>query len=176
MIQDSRIIEVPKGKDASMKGAESKSSRCKDGSWTMKAKKFFFGFKLHIKIDALTKMIKDIAITPANVHDNKIDLSKLYEMIYRDRGYSGHNPKAMIDATMKKCKFVLKEYWRNKRITKIRVRVEHVFGVMDRSLNARTTKLTTIERVSVQQTMICLNYNIGRAIFLLSEKNNPTNN
>lgn len=176
MIQDSKVIEASKGKVSGMKGRgdEAKTSRSKDGVWTKKGKKSLFGHKLHTKVDAETKMIEDIEVTPANVHDGKVDLSFENEIIYRDRGYSGMKPKAKRDATMKRGKFNRKDYLRNKRISKTRVRGEHPYGMLVRKFKGGTTKLTTNLRVKAQQTIVCLNYNISRVIFLLSNRDCPT--
>jgi len=170
-IQDASFIQADPGKKnsgMSNRGRKAKTSRSKDGSWTKKGKKSFFGFKSHIKIDADTKIITEVGVTTAKTHDGNIDLAKPNEIIYRDKCYSGSNTKAKGNASMKRGKLTIREKLRNKRITKIRSRVEHPFGTMHRSFKAGRTKLTTIARVFVQQVFMCMAYNLHRSRFILS--------
>ena len=75
--------------------------------------------------------------------------------------------RARGDATMKKGNLMLHEILRNKRITKIRCRGEHPYGVMTRKLKAGYTKLNTLARVYIQQIFVCFAYNLHRLNFLL---------
>lgn len=172
MMQDARFIQADPGKKNSGmtgRGREAKTSRNADGSWTRKGKKSYFGYKLHTKIDVKNKLVTELAVTTAKTHDGRIDLAKPDEIIFRDRGYSGCNTKALGDGTMKRGKYLTPhEILRNKRITKLRCRIEHTYGSMNRSLKAGYTKLTTITRVYVQQIFVCFAYNTNRLRFLLS--------
>ena len=168
VIQDAKFIQADPGKDSSMnhRGREAKTSRSKDGSWTKKGSKAYFGFKLHTKTQRGSKLITGMALTTAKTHDGAIDLAKEDEVAYRDKGYTGINTKAKGNATMKRGKLSVKDYLRNKRIAKKRCQGEHPFGVMVRSFKAGTTKLTTLSRVFVQQLLVCSAYNIYRVSFL----------
>jgi IS5 family transposase len=70
---------------------------------TMKRKRWYFGYKNHIKVDAGTKLIVADAVTDAAVHDRKMlpvllcDDDKDCE-IYADKGYAGVGPKAEVIA------------------------------------------------------------------------------
>ena len=63
--------------------------RSKDGTWTKKNSKSYFGYKLHSKSDIDYGLIRDIETTTASVHDSQIDLTKKGEVAYRDKGYFG---------------------------------------------------------------------------------------
>lgn len=173
VIQDAKFITADPGKNNSgMKGRgrEAKTSRSADGSWTKKGKKSIFGFKLHTKTEIKTKLITGMGLSTAKTHDGKIDLALEDEITYRDRGYSGCGTKAKGDATMKRGKHLTPhEIIRNKRITKQRCRGEHPYGTMTRTLKAGHTMLTTIPRVYVQQTFVCIAYNLHRLKFLLKK-------
>lgn len=166
--QDARFIHADPGKkNSGMEGRiDAKTSRNRDGSWTKKGNKSIFGYKLHTKVDLKNKLIMEMGVTPANVHDGQIDLAKADEVNYRDRGYSGCPTKSKKDGTMKRGKLSVKALLRNKRISKKRCRIEHVYGFMTRSLKAGTTKLTTTYRVYAQQLFVCLSYNFHRFLFL----------
>ena len=170
-IQDASFIEADPGKKNSGmegRGREAKTSRSKDGSWTKKNGKSYFGFKAHTLMQKGSKLIEEVAVTTAKTHDNKIDLAGENDIVYRDRGYSGSKTKAKGDATMKRGNLTLREKLRNKRIAKKRAEGEHPYGTIQRSFHGGTTKLTTIPRVFVQQVFVCMAYNIHRLRFLLS--------
>lgn len=176
VIQDAKFVHADPGKKNSGmndRGKAAKTSRSADGSWTQKGNKNIFGFKLHTKVDIGNKIITELAVTTAKVHDGNIDLAKPNEIIFRDKGYSGIKTKAMGDATMKKPargnQLTPEEFLRNKRISKIRCRGEHPYGTMTRSLKAGRTKLTTNVRVYVQQIFVCFAYNLHRLNFLLKK-------
>ena len=170
-IQDATFIHADPGKTNSgmnNRGREARTSRSKDGSWTKKNKKSIFGFKSHTIMQRGSKIIEEVAVTTAKTHDNKIDLAKKGDIIYRDRGYSGSKTKATGDATMKKGKLTIKQKLRNKRITKKRAEGEHPYGTIQRSFKGGRTKLTTIARVFVQQVFVCMAYNTHRLRFLVN--------
>ena len=171
-IQDATFIKADPGKKnsgMSNRGRLAKTSRSKDGSWTKKGKKSYFGFKSHTKIQRGSKIIKEVAVTTAKTHDGKIDLAMPNEIVYRDKGYTGTKTKAKGDGTMKRGKLSIKDYLRNKRIQKKRCQGEHPYGTIYRSLKGGRTKLTTLPRVFIQQVFVCAAYNIFRLVFLVKE-------
>lgn len=170
-IQDASFVEADPGKKKSGmegRGREAKTSRSKDGSWTKKNSRSYFGFKAHTLMQKGSKLIEEVAVTTAKTHDNKIDLAGENDVVYRDRGYSGSRTKAKGDATMKKGNITIREKLRNKRIAKKRAEGEHPYGTIQRSFHGGKTKLTTIPRVFVQQVFVCMAYNVHRLRFLLS--------
>ena len=171
VIQDATFIVADPGKTRSgmaERGREAKTSRNKDGSWTKKGSKSYFGYKAHVKVKRGSKFVEDLAVTTASVHDNKIDLAKPDEVIYRDRGYSGSGTKAKGDATMKRGKLSVWDKMRNKRITVKRNQGEHPFGTINRSLHGGSTKLTMLGRVFVQTAFVFAAYNVYRLAGLVS--------
>ncbi|MGV8089272.1 MAG: transposase [Methanothrix sp.] len=66
-----------------------KTRHRRDGTWTKKGKKSYFGCKLHQKSDIDYGLIREIETTTAKVHDSRVDLSIEGEVIIRDRGYFG---------------------------------------------------------------------------------------
>ena len=171
VIQDAVFIEADPGKkNSGMKdrGRMAKTSRSKDGSWTKKGNKSYFGFKAHTKVQRGSKIIKEFAMTTAKTHDGRIDLATSDEVNYRDRGYSGFKTKAKGDGTMKKGKLSIKDRLRNKRITKKRCQGEHPYGTIHRSFHGGRTKLTTNYRVFVQQAFVFMAYNVFRLAFLVN--------
>lgn len=171
-IQDARFVDAQPGKQSSDKinrGREAKTSRSKDGTWTKKYNKSHFGYKLHTKVQRGSKIITEIAVTTANVHDSNIDLGdKNDDVLYRDKAWTGVPTKAKGNGNMKRGKLNIREKLRNKRIAKKRCSVEHPYGTMQRSFNAGTTKRTTTARVFIQQLFVCMAYNLYRLRFLVN--------
>lgn len=148
---------------------------------TMKRKRWYFGYKNHIKIDVGTKLIVADAVTDAAVHDRKMlpvllsDEDKDCE-VYCDKGYAGFGPKAeviAVEATpriMHKGKrnkpVTAEQKAENKQWAKIRSRVEHVFG--DQHTGMHLTKIRTRRKSRAEFTIRLNNlaYNLRRLGFL----------
>jgi IS5 family transposase len=138
-IVDATIIDAPtstKNKD---------KARDPDMHQTRKGNQWYFGMKTHIGVDNQTKLIHSVAVTAANVHDSQLlgDLLHGDEThVWGDSAYAGQKkllyeqaPNAK-DFTQKKGsryhKLTEAEQSANRYKSKIRSRVEHVFGVMKR--------------------------------------------
>ncbi|MCP4429959.1 MAG: IS5 family transposase [Gammaproteobacteria bacterium] len=136
-IVDATIIDAPtstKNKD---------KTRDPDMHQTRKGNQWYFGMKAHIGVDNQTKLIHSVAVTAANVHDSQLlgDLLHGDEThVWGDSAYAGQKqqlyeqaPNAK-DFTQKKGSRYRKltecEQSANRYKSKIRSRVEHVFGVM----------------------------------------------
>jgi IS5 family transposase len=68
------------------RGDEAQTRRSRDGAWTRKGGKSFFGYKLHLKMDLNHGLIWCVETTAANVHDSRVDLSRPGEVVYEIRG------------------------------------------------------------------------------------------
>lgn len=168
-IQDASFVIAEPGKKNgnALRGRKAETSRSKDGTWTKKGKRSYFGFKRHIKVRRGSKIIEEVAVTTAKTFDGAIDFAKPNEIIYRDRGYTGVNTKAKGNGTMKRGKLDIRQKLRNKRIMKKRAEGEHPIATIERCLKGGKTRLTTIYRVFIQQVFVCFAYNLSRLRFLL---------
>ena len=133
---DSKIIEAPGKKSCA------KDRRDKYAKWTKKNEQSFFGYKMHINVDRDRKLIKSLKVTSANVHDSEVVgdiLSKrTTDTIYADKGYASPVQEKILEQKGIRSNIMHKGYRnkppskydeeRNKRISKTRARVEHVFG------------------------------------------------
>jgi IS5 family transposase len=171
VIQDASFIIAEPGKKNgnAPRGRTAETSRSKDGTWTKKGKKSYFGFKRHIKVRRGSKIIEEVAVTTAKTFDGAIDLAQPNEIVYRDKGYTGVNTKAKGNGTMKRGKLDIYQRLRNKRIMKKRAEGEHPIAAIERCLKGGKTRLTTIYRVFVQQVFVCIAYNLHRLRFLLTQ-------
>lgn len=173
VIQDAVFVVADPGKkNSGMKGRgrEAKTSRNKDGTWTKKGKKSFFGYKDHFKVDQETKIVTELGVTTAKTFDGNVDLANPDEIVYRDKCYTGSKTKAKGNGSMKRGKLSPKQKLRNKRISKKRCRGEHPIGTINRSFKGGFTKLTTLGRVFVQQVFVFMAYNAHRMEFLCRQR------
>jgi IS5 family transposase len=136
--------------DASIIAAPS-STKNKDGArdpemrQTQKGNQWYFGMKAHLGVDSKTKLIHGVAVSAANVHD-KHGLAHLLHgrerRVYGDTAYAGqtdlikqHAPYAK-DFTQKRGRgyryLSALERAKNRSKSRVRAKVEHVFGVIKR--------------------------------------------
>jgi len=110
---------------------------------TRKGKDWYFGMKGHVGVDSKTKLIHSVVATPANVADSAV-LPKLLHgeetRVWGDGAYQGQTevihqcaPQAR-DCTQRRCRYKDRvdeaERARNRNKSRVRSKVEHVFGVM----------------------------------------------
>ena len=136
-IVDATIIHAP----SSTKNREQK--RDPEMHQTRKGKQWYFGMKAHVGVDSKTKLIHTAVVTPANVADATVLPELLHgeeTKVWGDQAYRGQSeviqqcaPLAQ-DCTQRRYRYKnqVDEVERAKNRTKSRVRskVEHVFGVM----------------------------------------------
>ena len=165
VVQDATFITADPGHARTDKprGEEARTRRSRDGSWTKKGTKSSFGFKLHAKSDVDHGLIRDLETTSASVHDSRVDLSREGEVVYRDRGYFGVEPRGW-DATMRRgVRGRPLGIWgklRNRRINRKRAPGERPFAVIKRVFNAGHVMVTTVPRVRVKMVFACFCFNL----------------
>jgi len=152
-----------------------------DARWTKKNFVTFYGYKNHIKADTKTKLIEEYIVTDASVHDSQVIEELLTEKdegqpLYADSAYNGEEQQKVY----KKKKVVDKVHekgYRNKPLTekqkddnreksRVRARVEHVFGFVENSMNGSIVRTIGIARAKAKIGMMNLTYNINRCVQL----------
>ena len=165
LVQDASFITSDPGHAAADKprGEEARTRRSRDGTWTKKGVKSFFGYKLHAKTDVGHVLIRDLETAPASVHDNQVDLSRPGEAVYRDKGYQGAVPRGW-DATMKRASrghpLGIWDRLRNRRISRKRCPGERPFAVIKRVFGSGHVLVTSLPRVRVKLMYACLYFNL----------------
>lgn len=170
--------ETPKSFDENLNKKEQKDL---DARWTKKNNVSYYGYKNHVKVDAKSKLIVKYEVTDASVHDSQIlenllDEKDSDEDFYGDSAYRGQKQQAiiskkeMIDKTCKKGykNNPLNEQDNaiNKEKSRVRSRVEHVFGFMEGSMNGMNLYAIGIKRVEGIVGLMNLTYNMFRKIQL----------
>jgi IS5 family transposase len=148
-----------------------------DARWTKKNFVTFFGYKNHIKADTKTKLIEKYIVTDASVHDSQVIEELLTEKdrgqpLYADSAYGGedqqkvYKKKEMDDQVHEKGyrnkPLTEKQKADNREKSRVRARVEHVFGFVENSMNGSIVRTIGMLRAQAKIGMMNLTYNISR--------------
>ncbi|MDR3063340.1 MAG: transposase, partial [Methanobrevibacter sp.] len=124
-MQDASFLETDPGhqKVSFPRGNEAKTRRSKDGTYSKKGTKTYFGYKIHTMMDLKTNIIYKYVITTASFHDININLTDEKHIDYKDRGYSKKEFKQYNGIMTKSARnnpINIHEKRRNKRISRKR--------------------------------------------------------
>ncbi len=175
--EENEKIKKGEGNDLWNDQPNKKKHKDIDARWTKKNGEKYFGYKNHAKVDSRSKFIKKFAVTDASVHDSQplddlLDKSDKGQPLYADSAYTGDKQKKIIRKYRLKNKVHEKGYRgkpltdkqkaKNKIKSKTRVRIEHVFGFMEQSMNGLMVKSVGIVRATGIIGLINLTYNLFR--------------
>ncbi|SNA76701.1 IS5 family transposase [Flavobacterium psychrophilum] len=193
-IIDASFIEVPKQRNSRAENTQiksgntpesfeensnKKSQKDLDARWTKKNNVSYYGYKNHVKVDAKSKLIVKYEVTDASVHDSQVleillDEKDADEDFSGDSAYSGENQRNIIsqkEMNDKTCKkgyrnnpLTEQEIATNREKSRIRSRVEHIFGFMEGSMNGMHLYAIGIKRVEGLVGLMNLTYNMFRKI------------
>ncbi len=173
--------EIKKGKkptDWSMNKSRQKDT---DADWTKKNKQSRYGYKNHIKVDKGSKLITNFEVTPASVHDSQVleDLLEQTDSHHELYGDSAYRSKEIEDDLKRRdvVSRIHRKGYRNKplnenekavntRKSKVRSRVEHVFGDIHQQLGRVIVSQVGIVRNTAAITLMNICYNMRRATYL----------
>jgi IS5 family transposase len=189
-IIDATFVEVPHQRNSrdendQIRGGEKPSgwSEAKenqkdtDARWTKKGEVTYFGYKDHVKVDKVSKVITAYEVTDASVHDSQVlpklvDERDAHHEVFADSAYKGKK----IDSVLEKRKarnrihekghrdhpLTEKQKASNRKKSMIRARIEHVFAFMTNTMKGLRIRSIGIERARANIGMINLAYNIAR--------------
>lgn len=149
--------------------------------WTRKNGKSHYGYKNHINIDRRHKLVRCYAVTDAACHDSQpfqsiVDGDNTARDIWADSAYRS----AATEETLAKAgfrsrihrrarrghKLSAREVAGNKTRSKVRARVEHVFGAMVTSMGGKLVRTIGLARARTKIGLQNLTYNMQRFIYL----------
>lgn len=152
-----------------------------DARWTIKNKERHFGYKDHVKVDAKSKLITGYSVTDASVHDSQVFIGLIDEndkVLYADSAYSG-NPIAeqlpqgienqIHEKGYRNKPLSEEQKAENKRKSRTRSRIEHVFGYMSGTMRGITVRSIGISRAKFNIGLTNLVYNLCRYAILNRE-------
>ena len=156
-----------------------------DARFAKKNDIIFFGYKDHVAVDKDTKFITAFEVTSAEVHDSRVCTQFITPEtigIWADSAYLTPEILAQLTKINPNIKInICNRAYRNKPlsdtqkqenhlISKIRARVEHVFGFMERSMCGMTLNCIGLERAKRDISLKNLGYNIKRFVTLSKPK------
>ena len=153
----------------------------KDARWTKKHGHSYYGYKNHVGIDAKHKFVRRFAATDASVHDSQklddvLDRSNTSSNVWADSAYRSAQIEAKLKAQGYKSRIHRRahrnhplserETAANTTRSRIRARVEHVFGHQENSMGRKFVRTIGIARATVKIGMMNLVYNMRRLVQL----------
>jgi IS5 family transposase len=198
---DASIVEVPIQRNSRHENKELKEGNIPadweenklrqkdtDAQWVTHNGKNYFGYKNHIKADSTTKLITAYKATTANIHDsevmdellnNKEDSSRPLhaDSAYRSEAIEQLCHRKNIESCIHEKGYrnkplTKRQQQRNKKKSRIRARVEHIFGFMTNSMNEMYLHYRNFIRNQAAIGLMNLTYNLFRLVQLNVEIKN----
>lgn len=148
-----------------------------DASWATKNGEKHYGFKNNIKVDVGSKIVREYTVTTACVHDSQaleelLDEKDKHKPLYGDKAFAGKNVAKILEDNeiinqihekgYRNKQLTKEQKENNKRKSKIRVRVEHIFAFQENSMGGNFIRTIGKERAKVQIGLMNLVYNLAR--------------
>lgn len=176
--------EITEGKtpDAWLDNPSKLSQKDLDARWTKKNDQTFYGYKNHVNVDVKGKFIREYSVTPASVHDSReletiLDSDNTGKGVWADSAYRSDDTEKILKKRKLKSHIHRKSYRnrplsdfqqkRNKAKSRIRVRVEHVFGWLEGRTGSFVRSIGQL-RAATRIGMMNLVYNMNRYRYLRS--------
>jgi transposase, IS5 family len=175
--EENKKIKNGEGDDLWNDKPNKKKHKDIDARWTKKNGETFYGYKNHAKVDTKSKFINKYLVTDASVNDSQalddlLEEKNKDQKLHADSAYTGEEQEKSI-AKYEIKNNVHEKGYRNKPLTqeqkanntkksKIRARVEYVFGFMEQSMNGLALKSLGIIRATGIIGLINLTYNLFR--------------
>ena len=153
-----------------------------DTLWVTHNGKNYFGYKNYLKADTKTKLITAYEATPANVHDSEVleDLLDKREdggqPLYADSAYRSEAIEAVCirkrvqsyihEKGYRNYPLTKRQQQRNRKKSKTRARVEHIFGFMTNSMNEIYLHYRSFLRNKAGIGLMNITYNLFRLVQL----------
>jgi len=153
----------------------------KDARWTKKHGKSHFGYKNHVCIDRRHKLVRRYDVSSASVHDSQkledvLDPGNTASGVWADSAYRSKEVEERL-AEQGLTSHIHRRGSRgkpldprqeaaNKTRSKVRARVEHVFGCQHNSMGGKFVRTIGIARATMKIGMQNLAYNMRRLVVL----------
>ena len=195
-IVDATIVAVPRQRNTREENETVKAGRTpaawekkpaknrqkdKDARWTKKHGRSFYGYKNHVNADAKHKLIRRYDVSDAAVHDSQrldglLTKANTSADVFADSAYRsaeteaglrvrGFRSRIQVRAT-RNHPLSERQVEANRKKSRIRVRIEHVFGAQETSTGGRIVRTIGIVRARAKIGLQNLVYNIRRLVTL----------
>lgn len=189
-IVDASLVKAPRQRNSRSenerirKGEQveewSEAKRCQkdtNATWTKKGGETFFGYKNHVSVDNEFKFIRTHGVTTASVHDSQM-IEKLLDPwntsadVWADSAYRSKEIEAMLEERGYRSRIHRKgvrgralaerERQGNKTRSRVRARVEHVFGFQKMAAGDLVVRTIGAARAKVKIGLRNITYNLAR--------------
>ena len=195
-IIDASIVPVPKQRNSRDENAKIKegatpegwknhpakrSQKDTDARWTKKHGKSHYGDKNHVNVDRRHKLVRRYQVTDAAVHDSQVvddilDPDNTASDVWADSAYRSAGTEAKLKEKGLNSRIHRKSH-RNKPMTerqkrgnktrsKVRARVEHVFGAQSNDMGGTLVRSIGLVRAKARIGLKNLAYNMRRLVQL----------
>jgi len=153
----------------------------KDARWTKKHGKSFYGYKNHVNADAKHKLIRRYTVSDAAVHDSQeldglLNKGNTSDDVFADSAYRSAETEAKLKARGFRSRIHVRasrghplsqaEEDANRKKSRVRARIEHVFGAQQTTPGGRLVRTIGIVRARAKIGLQNLVYNIRRLVTL----------
>ena len=151
----------------------------RDATWTKKHGKSHFGYKLSVNVDARYKFIRQLETDTASAHDSQhfetaLDAGNTCRDVFADRGYASQAREAWLKAHgyrnhlqrkgQRHHPLSKREQQHNRRIARVRARIEHVFAGMEQ-MGGKLIRTVGQRRADCAMIMMASCYNLMRLVY-----------
>ena len=195
-IIDASIVPVPKQRNSRDENARIKDGETPEGwakhpakraqkdpdaRWTKKHGRSHYGYKNHVNVDRRHKLVRRYQATPASVHDSQVvddilDPDNTASDVWADSAYRSAENEAKLAERGLKSRIHRKgrrgkplserEKRGNRTRSKVRARVEHVFGAQSNDMGGTLVRSIGLVRVKARIGLKNLAYNMRRLVQL----------
>jgi len=151
-----------------------------DARWTKKHAQRYYGYKDHIAIDVAHKLIREYAVTSAEIRDSQVFYELLSEnsskSVWADSAYRSVENELLLEAddyrshvhskAYRNLALTEREKQANRKKSRTRARVEHVFGSMTNEMGGMFVRVIGQTRAEAKIGMMNLVYNMRRYMSL----------
>jgi IS5 family transposase len=174
-------VKAGKTPDAWEKNPTKNRQKDKDARWTKKHGKSFYGYKNHVNADAKYKLIRQYDVTDASVHDSQkfdglLNRANTSADVYADSAYRSTETEVKLSLRGLRSRIHQRanrnhplsqvQENANRQKSKVRARIEHVFGAQQNSPGGRIVRTIGIARAKAKIGLQNLAYNIRRLVTL----------
>lgn len=144
-------------------------------------RRFEFGYKLHVAVDAGSQLVRALTVTPANIQEVQQAIALVQgdeAVVYADRGYDSNRLRAHLAAHGIADGIIRRRLGRtpltpaqedgNRRFIRKRRPVEAVFGTLKRCYGLARLRCFNIARNTTDLTLACFGYNVRRLARLVA--------
>jgi transposase, IS5 family len=195
-IVDASIVPVPKQRNSRDDNAKIKAGdtpedwerqpakraqKDTEARWTKKHGRSHFGYKNHVNVDRRHKLVRRYQVTPASLHDSQViddvlDPDNTASDVFADSAYRSAEIEAKLAEQGLKSRIHRKghrgrplgerEQRGNRTRSKVRARVEHVFGAQVNDMGGTLVRSIGLVRAKARIGLKNLAYNMRRLVQL----------